>query len=146
MFVVRRTRPALHLPKRQKRINSSLNPFFHDIRLMLFSTASSPCHSSCEAHADCPLFASFPWPGQCSWRGGRGPHFIFQNSKNALFSIKSFSSADNRPLLLFGLCRTNCTLLLSVFFLLPHPYMNQYSSDSYCFFLQYRAFASCLLP
>ena len=28
MFVARRTRPALHLPKRQKRINFSLNPFF----------------------------------------------------------------------------------------------------------------------
>ena len=35
-------------------------------------------------HADCPLFAPFFWPGQCSWRGGRGPHFIFQNDKNAL--------------------------------------------------------------
>ena len=46
------------------------------------------CHrlqlASVSRHADSPLFAPFFWPGQCSWRGGRGPHFIFQNDKNAL--------------------------------------------------------------
>ncbi len=35
-------------------------------------------------HADCPLFAPFFWPGQCSWRGGRAPGFFFQIPKNAL--------------------------------------------------------------
>ena len=54
MFVARRTRPACHLPKRQKRINSSLNPFFRDIRLMLFPPASGL------GFQPVPLFFPFP--------------------------------------------------------------------------------------
>ena len=37
-------------------------------------------------HADCPLFTPFFWPGQCSWRGGRSPHFIFQNAQKRINS------------------------------------------------------------
>ena len=46
MFVARRTRPARHLPKRQKRINFSLNPFF---RLLAYGFSFSAALQSARA-------------------------------------------------------------------------------------------------
>ena len=56
-------------------------------------------------------FRNIFWPEQCLWRGGRGPHFIFQNTRNRIiFPLKPLFR-DIRlmlflPALAFNPCRS----------------------------------------